>query len=92
MLVARMVRCPDCGSIAQRTFQLGAYPNETKLPPSKKYGVMARTECPTCDYLLEICMTTGQVMDSHVPSVVQVRSSYSVPTLTQVSSSVAISR
>ena len=69
MLVTQIVRCPDCGSMAQRHFQVGLHSPNPSVPSSDVSRVTARTECHDCDYFLEICMTTGQVLASHIAPV-----------------------
>lgn len=71
MLVTQIVRCPDCGNMAQRHFQSGINMNNLSASGLDSRQVIARTECHSCDYFLEICMTTGQVLASHVASVFQ---------------------
>lgn len=66
MLVTQMVRCPDCGSMAQRHFHLGIQSPGSAEGSVDTSQVTARTECSDCDYVLEICMTTGQVLASHI--------------------------
>ena len=71
MLLTQMVRCPDCGHMAQRHFQVGVQGSDVVSSNRDISQVTARTECAACDYCLEICMTTGQVLASHVPAVAQ---------------------
>lgn len=66
MLVTQIVRCPDCGSLAQRHFQMGIQNSSSSERSVDVSQVTARTECHDCDYILEICMTTGQVLASHI--------------------------
>jgi predicted RNA-binding Zn-ribbon protein involved in translation (DUF1610 family) len=49
-----LVRCPNCGSIAERSMI------EHKL---------LKTECHSCDYLLISCKTTGKVVESYAPGI-----------------------
>ena len=67
MLITQIVRCPDCGSMAQRHFQTRRYASTSSTSDSNE--VTARTECHDCDYFLEIGMTTGQVLASHIAPV-----------------------
>ena len=69
MLVTQIVRCPDCGSMAQRHFQVGIHSSDLSVSSADMSRVTARTECHDCDYVLEICMTTGQVLASHIAPV-----------------------
>lgn len=45
------VRCPNCGSHAQRNY----YANNQTI----------ETTCPTCDYLMVSCSQTGKVLESY---------------------------
>lgn len=69
MLLTQMVRCPDCGHMAQKHFQVGVQSPDLMSSHRDTSQVTARTECAACDYFLEISMTTGQVLSSHVPAV-----------------------
>ena len=73
MFVTQIVRCPDCGSMAQRHFQVGMGVSPEFVSSSDDSQVTARTECHDCDYFLEICMTTGQVLASHIAPVFQTK-------------------
>ena len=48
------VHCPTCGSSAER-YHLRA-------------EKMTRTQCAQCDYLMILCTSTGQVIESYAPS------------------------
>ena len=69
MFFTQIVRCPDCGSLAQRHFQAGIHSYGLSDSSTDISQVTARTECHDCDYFLEICMTTGQVIASHISPV-----------------------
>ena len=88
MLLTQMVRCPDCGQMAQKHFQVGVQNPDVMSTTGDISQVTARTECASCDYCLEICMTTGQVLSSHIPSVVQL----SVPSKHSSKSNPSVSR
>lgn len=47
------IRCPNCGSHAERHYLL-----ETQL---------TRTQCPACDYLMITCSVTGNVVEAYSP-------------------------
>lgn len=49
------VTCPNCGSPAERHH----------LHSSK----LTRTQCPTCDYLMVTCATTGKVIEAYAPGI-----------------------
>jgi hypothetical protein len=52
MVAIQSVRCPTCGSIAQR------HNNSQTI----------RTECLACDYVLVMCALTGKVMETYAPT------------------------
>lgn len=47
------IRCPNCGSIAERHH----------LP----YLAQVKTQCDDCDYLLVMCTRSGHVLESYAP-------------------------
>lgn len=49
------IRCPNCGSIAKRT-----YLNNDRI---------VETSCRACDYLMVSCPQTGQVIESYAPGI-----------------------
>ena len=49
------IRCPNCGSPAERHHVL-----ESQL---------TRTQCPTCDYLMITCTRTGKVIEAYAPGI-----------------------
>ena len=49
-----LVRCPNCGSIAERT------------KPDSEH---TRTECHSCDYLLIVHSVTGKVVEAYAPGI-----------------------
>ncbi len=53
MRSSQTVRCPNCGSFAERDL-LSA-------------GQQMRTQCPTCDYLMVTCVQTGRVVEAYAP-------------------------
>ena len=53
MLTIQAIRCPNCGSHAERHhFSID---RQTK------------TQCPTCDYLMITCSQTGKVIEAYAP-------------------------
>jgi uncharacterized paraquat-inducible protein A len=46
-----IVRCPNCGSLAERYYS----PTQQKL------------QCEHCDYLLTTCAQTGRVIEAYAP-------------------------
>ncbi|MCU0515300.1 MAG: replication restart DNA helicase PriA [Oscillatoria sp. Prado101] len=49
------IRCPNCGSHAERHY----------LASSD----LTRTQCPTCDYLMIACSRTGRVTEAYAPGI-----------------------
>ncbi|MGB3237673.1 MAG: hypothetical protein WBB29_05205 [Geitlerinemataceae cyanobacterium] len=47
------IRCPNCGSPAERHYLLDSQ--------------LTRTQCPTCDYLMILCSQTGNVVEAYSP-------------------------
>ena len=57
------VRCPNCGSWAERRYFTSAQAIYQKCPCQQ----VAQTECQACDYLMVMCSITGQVIEAHSP-------------------------
>ncbi len=55
MRTFQTVRCPNCGSFAERD-HLAADQH-------------VRTQCPTCDYLMVTCSRTGRVVEAYAPGI-----------------------
>ncbi|AFY75239.1 hypothetical protein Syn7502_03387 [Synechococcus sp. PCC 7502] len=53
MSIIQSVRCPNCGSFAERLY----------LP----LLAQVQTECGVCDYLLISCTRTGKVIEAYYP-------------------------
>ncbi|MEA5469550.1 replication restart DNA helicase PriA [Spirulina sp. 06S082] len=49
------VRCPNCGSHAERHYL-------------SKHKIV-QTQCPACDYLLVSCSRTGSVLEAYAPGI-----------------------
>jgi ribosomal protein S27AE len=47
------IRCPNCGSMAERHYLDGAN--------------LTRTQCSHCDYLMIMCSVTGKVIEAYAP-------------------------
>lgn len=45
------VRCPNCGSLAERSCN----------------SHVTQTQCHTCDYLMVTCSRTGRVVEAYAP-------------------------
>ena len=70
-----IIRCPNCGDYAQR-FLSDRLPNSGHGPMEK----VLHTECAHCDYLMVMCVHSGNV---HLPSVAVTTSSPSRHSLYQ---------
>ncbi|MER3436063.1 MAG: replication restart DNA helicase PriA [Leptolyngbya sp. ERB_1_1] len=55
MQVVQTVRCPNCGSPAERFH----------IQP----GNLTRTQCADCDYLMITCSKTGRVIEAYAPGI-----------------------
>lgn len=55
MKTIQKIRCPNCGSPAERHY----------LTDSQ----LTRTQCPECDYLMITCSRTGQVVEAYAPGI-----------------------
>ena len=66
MQTTQVVRCPNCGSFAERHHFTSAQPTYQKCPDQQ----VSQTECQACDYLLVMCSINGQVIEGHSPGIV----------------------
>jgi predicted RNA-binding Zn-ribbon protein involved in translation (DUF1610 family) len=55
MQTRQAIRCPNCGSVAERDYLF------------KNHAT--RTQCPTCDYLMITCSRTGNVIEAYAPGI-----------------------
>lgn len=55
MQIKQNVRCPNCGSEAERYYVLD--------------NQLIRTQCLGCDYLMVMCSRTGKVVEAYAPGV-----------------------
>jgi predicted RNA-binding Zn-ribbon protein involved in translation (DUF1610 family) len=55
MQMVQKIRCPNCGSHAERYH----------LPSDQ----LTRTQCPSCDYLMITCSRTGRVIEAYAPGI-----------------------
>jgi hypothetical protein len=55
MQTTQKVRCPNCGSEAERH-----YIDDSEL---------TRTQCAVCDYLMVSCTRTGKVIEAYAPGI-----------------------
>lgn len=63
MHVTQTVRCPNCGSSAQRRY----FTSEEAAYSSCPSNQVIQTECPVCDYLMVICSLSGRVVEAQAP-------------------------
>ena len=54
-MLKQNIRCPNCGSEAERYYLLNSQ--------------LTRTQCPTCDYLMVMCSRTGKVVEAYAPGI-----------------------
>lgn len=55
MQIVQKVRCPNCGSEAERHYITTRQ--------------LTRTQCPICDYLMISCTRTGKVVEAYAPGI-----------------------
>ncbi|AFZ18170.1 hypothetical protein [Allocoleopsis franciscana] len=55
MKITQKVRCPNCGSHAERLFFQTTH--------------ITQTQCPACDYLMINCSRTGRVVEAYAPGI-----------------------
>lgn len=55
MQTIEVVRCPNCGSPAERCYSSSCQ--------------HICTQCPECDYLLTLCAETGRVIEAYAPGI-----------------------
>ena len=58
------IRCPNCGSWAQR-FWSDRLPDNCQCSSRQ----IMQTECPTCDYFLSMCWPDGKVLEAYAPGI-----------------------
>ena len=54
MQTRQIVRCPNCGSHAERNFLANH---------------ITQTQCAVCDYLMVNCSRTGKVVEAYAPGI-----------------------
>lgn len=55
MQITQKVRCPNCGSYAERLYFAKTF--------------ITQTQCPVCDYLMINCSRTGKVVEAYAPGI-----------------------
>ncbi|MCX5963899.1 MAG: hypothetical protein NT070_12400 [Cyanobacteria bacterium] len=58
------IRCPNCGSLAQRLFS-----NRLTIGYKCPRLQVTQTECPTCDYFITTCSQNGAVLEAYAPGI-----------------------
>ena len=58
------IRCPNCGSLAQRLFS-----NRLTIGCKCPRLQVTQTECPTCDYFITTCSQNGAVLEAYAPGI-----------------------
>jgi hypothetical protein len=58
------IRCPNCGSVAQRLFS-----NRLTIGCNCPSLQVTQTECPTCDYFMTTCSQNGAVLEAYAPGI-----------------------
>jgi uncharacterized Zn finger protein len=53
MAIIEAVRCPNCGSLAERHHE--------------SFLAQVKTECNRCDYLMVTCTRSGRVVEAYAP-------------------------
>lgn len=55
MQIIQKIRCPNCGSEAERYYISSDH--------------LTRTQCQSCDYLMVMCSVTGKVIEAYAPGI-----------------------
>jgi hypothetical protein len=63
MNMNQTIKCPNCGSQAERRYFTS---NEAIYNSCPNHHVV-QTECPVCDYLMVMCSRNAQVIEAHAP-------------------------
>ena len=61
----QIIRCPNCGSLANRQFLNDEQSDHTQ----HLGGEIIRTECPVCDYLMVMRSLDGSVIEAYAPGI-----------------------
>jgi endogenous inhibitor of DNA gyrase (YacG/DUF329 family) len=59
-----VVRCPNCGSLAERILS-DCLPTGSHCPEKQ----VTQTECPACDYFMSTCWQNGRVLEAYAPGI-----------------------
>ena len=74
MLTTQVVRCPNCGSLAERHYFTGDRAAHQKCPGQQ----LIQTECQTCDYLMVTCSVNGTVIEAYAPGIPSRTSNFTI--------------
>ncbi|MBD2150495.1 hypothetical protein H6F44_10240 [Pseudanabaena sp. FACHB-1277] len=58
------IRCPNCGSLAQRILS-----DRLTIGCNCPSLQVTQTECPTCDYFMTTCSQNGAVLEAYAPGI-----------------------
>jgi hypothetical protein len=64
-LTVQLVRCPNCGSQAERHYFTSEEANYHTCPR----GQIIQTECSACDYLMVMCSRNAHIVEVHAPGI-----------------------
>ena len=64
MNMNQIIRCPNCGSQAERRY----FTSKEAIYNSCPNHQVLQTECPVCDYLMVMCSCNARIIEAHAPS------------------------
>lgn len=65
MPTAQIVRCPNCGSQAERRY----FTSEAAIYRTCPSNQIIQTECSVCDYLMVMCSHNASIVEVHAPGI-----------------------
>jgi len=63
MQTNQVVRCPNCGSFAERRYFSSTEAKYSSCPGNQ----ITQTECAACDYFMVMCSLSGSVLEAYAP-------------------------
>ena len=69
MATTQIVRCPNCGCLAQRDFIAQSEVSASVARKCSADSFIIRTTCHQCDYLMTQCPRSNTVLEAHAPGV-----------------------
>lgn len=60
MQTSQVIRCPDCGSLAQRHYLM----IDRQVGTTTAQHRLIQTECASCDYFIVTCADSGNVIEA----------------------------